>query len=271
MLTEAVRQARGGDIGRVGTRRRAIVDGDGRLATWREDARRISDALLRQRFRNHQGRHILLVDPIAERRRVTAAFARRYGMWVTAPAHAQAVVSLGRQVMFDAVIQCCAALDGVEETWAVADEAWGAPLVSGDDPFPSALEGGEARLLRLMRRLATVLDRSMLEPQGTPERSLVVRIGGGVFDVEAQVFRAGDRQSDLSREQAALLRVLAMHAYSPVPRARLRPDLTAGRSVDVAIMRLRRCLGDNLAQPRYLKTVRGRGYMLSPDDVLAGC
>jgi two-component system phosphate regulon response regulator OmpR len=39
----------------------------------------------------------------------------------------------------------------------------------------------------------------------------------------------------------------------------------AGRAVDIQVTRLRRKIEIDPANPRYLKTVRGRGYMLVPD------
>ena len=39
----------------------------------------------------------------------------------------------------------------------------------------------------------------------------------------------------------------------------------AGRAVDIQVTRLRRKIEDDPANPRYLRTVRGRGYMLTPD------
>jgi DNA-binding response OmpR family regulator len=37
------------------------------------------------------------------------------------------------------------------------------------------------------------------------------------------------------------------------------------RSIDIHISKLRQKLGDDARQPRYLKTIRGLGYMLSVD------
>ncbi len=40
---------------------------------------------------------------------------------------------------------------------------------------------------------------------------------------------------------------------------------SAGRQVDVQVTRLRRKIEDDPRFPRYLQTVRGRGYLLQPD------
>ena len=43
-------------------------------------------------------------------------------------------------------------------------------------------------------------------------------------------------------------------------------DEAFDRSIDVHISRLRQKLGDDARNPRLLKTIRGVGYMLTPDD-----
>jgi two-component system phosphate regulon response regulator OmpR len=40
---------------------------------------------------------------------------------------------------------------------------------------------------------------------------------------------------------------------------------TTGRAVDVQVTRLRRKIETDPKNPRYLQTVRGKGYMLAPD------
>jgi two-component system phosphate regulon response regulator OmpR len=40
---------------------------------------------------------------------------------------------------------------------------------------------------------------------------------------------------------------------------------TTDRAVDVQVMRLRRKIEKDPAEPRYLQTVRGRGYVFKPD------
>ena len=39
----------------------------------------------------------------------------------------------------------------------------------------------------------------------------------------------------------------------------------SGRAIDIQVTRLRRKIEADPANPRYLRTVRGRGYMLTPD------
>ncbi len=77
-----------------------------------------------------------------------------------------------------------------------------------------------------------------------------------------------ERRVELTGYEFDLLRVLAERAGRVLSREQLL-DLAKGsaeeaydRSVDVQISRLRQKLGDDARQPRYLKTIRGVGYVL---------
>ena len=67
------------------------------------------------------------------------------------------------------------------------------------------------------------------------------------------------------------MRVFARTPNEALSRARLVEELggAAGgaqeRAVDVQITRLRRKIEADAKNPRYLQTVRGEGYMLTPD------
>jgi two-component system phosphate regulon response regulator OmpR len=71
----------------------------------------------------------------------------------------------------------------------------------------------------------------------------------------------------LTEAEIRLLRRLALAAHSAVDRLDLARDSAdpSGRAVDIQVTRLRRKLEADPANPRYLRTVRGIGYMLTPD------
>jgi two-component system phosphate regulon response regulator OmpR len=77
--------------------------------------------------------------------------------------------------------------------------------------------------------------------------------------------RDGDLNRNTYRERY-LLTALAAAQGAPVPRETLAgggDQLAADRSVDVQINRLRRKIESDLANPRWLMTVRGQGYRLA--------
>ena len=75
----------------------------------------------------------------------------------------------------------------------------------------------------------------------------------------------------LTSTEQALMRVFSRQPNEPVSRMRLAEELGGAggevqeRAVDVQITRLRRKLELDPKNPRYLQTVRGAGYMLTPD------
>ncbi|MEE9444942.1 MAG: response regulator [Cocleimonas sp.] len=71
----------------------------------------------------------------------------------------------------------------------------------------------------------------------------------------------------LTTQEYDLLTLLASNAGSILSRDDIIAKLSGGeydgldRSVDIRIARLRKLLNDNPAQPQYIKTVRGKGYL----------
>jgi two-component system phosphate regulon response regulator OmpR len=75
----------------------------------------------------------------------------------------------------------------------------------------------------------------------------------------------------LTTGEFALLKVLALHPGEPMSRDKLM-DLARGRehesydrSIDVQVSRLRKLLGEDPQQPRFIQTVWGFGYVFIPD------
>jgi len=85
------------------------------------------------------------------------------------------------------------------------------------------------------------------------------------FDPARGELTDGGRPIRLTESEVRLLRTLAKAAHSPVDRQVLAEAHGPGRAVDIQVTRLRRKIEADPANPRYLKTVRGRGYMLAPD------
>lgn len=80
-----------------------------------------------------------------------------------------------------------------------------------------------------------------------------------------------DQEIPLTTGEFALLKALVSHPRQPLSRDKLM-ELARGReyevfdrAIDVQVSRLRKLIEDNPAQPRYLQTVRGFGYVFVPD------
>jgi len=116
----------------------------------------------------------------------------------------------------------------------------------------------------LLLRIGNILRRT---PQ-VDTSATAVRMGEMIFDLERQELRCQDDPVKLTSVEAALLAVLARRAGVVISREDLI-ELTGAavgdRAVDVQVTRLRRKIETDPREPRYLQTVRGKGYVLRPD------
>jgi two-component system phosphate regulon response regulator OmpR len=129
-----------------------------------------------------------------------------------------------------------------------------------DDYLPKPFEPRE-----LVLRIRTILRRVPAEPV---EERRELRFGGFSFDLDRRALRRGSQEIRLTAGEAALLAALAAAPGQALSREQLgqQSDPAGGsRMVDVQMTRLRRKIESDPRFPRYLQTVRGRGYMLQPD------
>lgn len=120
----------------------------------------------------------------------------------------------------------------------------------------------------LLARVRAVLRRA--RPGVTAE---VLTIGPIALDSGARVATVDGLPVDLTGIEFDLLHALMRRAGRVVPREALldeagRGDVAVGeRTVDVHISHVRQKLGDDPKNPRWIKTVRGVGYVLAREAV----
>jgi len=116
----------------------------------------------------------------------------------------------------------------------------------------------------LVLRLNNILKRAPAPAQPAAE----VRMGEVLFQTaRGELSRAG-RPIRLTDVEASLLGALAGRPGQVLSRdelIRLTGAGGGGRAIDVQVTRLRRKIEDDPKLPRYLQTVRGKGYVLRPD------
>lgn len=130
----------------------------------------------------------------------------------------------------------------------------------GDDYLTKPFEPRE-----LVLRIKNVLKRTQPEPE--PIRDIA--LGDAIFSAERGEMKRRGRRVHLTDQEAALLRALARRPGVVMSRDDLASATDAdseSRAVDVQVTRLRRKIEKNPREPRYLKTVRGKGYVLWPDN-----
>jgi two-component system phosphate regulon response regulator OmpR len=138
----------------------------------------------------------------------------------------------------------------------------------------AGLEGGADDYLgkpfeprELVLRIRTILARVNAAPPVVTEAA-DVRFGPFRFDIARVELTRDGVPVHLTTGEASLLAALARRAGEPVSRDSLRTesaDCANNRAVDVQVARLRRKIEADAREPRYLLTVRGRGYALRPD------
>ena len=119
--------------------------------------------------------------------------------------------------------------------------------------------------VELLLRVRNLLRRSSAaaEPPGE------VRFGRFTFHIKRGELRLGEAIIRLTSREKDMLRLLAESAGFPLAREDLAAegsDATA-RGVDVQINRLRQKIESDPANPQYLQTVRGAGYVLHVDGL----
>jgi two-component system alkaline phosphatase synthesis response regulator PhoP len=124
-------------------------------------------------------------------------------------------------------------------------------------------------LRELILRVRAILKRvQWLEEPSRAGDCLV--LGEAVVDFKTFTASVGGKETRLSTKETLILRCLAERAGEVVSRAEILDKVwgydafPTTRTIDNFIVRLRRILEPEPAEPRYLHTIRGTGYRLTP-------
>ena len=227
--------------------------------------------------------HVLVVDDDARIRDLLKRFLTRNGYLVTVARDAAHASRLLESLAFDMLVVdvMMPGEDGFSLTRRIR-ETLDTPILlltarnesgdriegleaGADDYLPKPFEPRE-----LLLRIAAILRRAA--PPPLPEAApKTITLGEARFDLLRGELKRGDEVVRLTSTEQALMRVFCRQPNEPVSRARLAEELGGSasdvqeRAVDVQITRLRRKIEADPKVPRYLQTVRGAGYMLTPD------
>lgn len=124
----------------------------------------------------------------------------------------------------------------------------------------------------LLARIRAVLRRQSHEAPGAPtQEEALVTFGRFKLNLGTREMFKDDLPIPLTSGEFSVLKVLGSHPRQPFSRdklmnlARGREYSATERSIDVQISRLRRVLEEDPANPRYIQTVWGLGYVFVPD------
>jgi len=124
----------------------------------------------------------------------------------------------------------------------------------------------------LLARVRAVMRRTRMLPPNLQPTDTVSRLAFGTWKldtVERHLLDDHESTVDLSGAEYRLLRVFLEHPQRVLSRDQLleltqgRPTEPFERSIDLLVSRLRLRLRDDAREPRYIKTVRSAGYVLS--------
>jgi len=142
--------------------------------------------------------------------------------------------------------------------------------MGADDYLPKPFNPRE-----LVARIHAVLRRQAPLPMpGAPTaEDEVVDFGSFRLNLGTRELARDGTPLPMTTGEFGLLKVLVQHARTPLSRdkltelARGREHDSFDRAIDVQVSRLRKLLGEDPANPRYIQTVWGRGYVFVPDGV----
>jgi len=225
--------------------------------------------------------HILVVDDDARLRALLQRFLTEQGFRVSTAENAAAARAALADMAFDLLV-----LDvmmpgetGLELTAALRGEGQEVPILmltargAPDDRIAGLEQGVDDYLAKpfdpreLALRIRTILRRAAPAP-AAPHSLAPMQIGNRWFDIERAELRGPDGIIRLTGGEAALLQALARRAGDILSREGIGEALgtpDAGeRAIDVQVTRLRRKVEPDPREPRFIQTIRHRGYVLRP-------
>jgi two-component system, OmpR family, response regulator len=221
------------------------------------------DSVLRQAIAEYLGKYEFRVTAVPDGRAMRAVLAHGVVDLVVLDLKLQAEdgMALARELRDESAIPIVMLTGRGEE----ADRVMGLEL-GADDYLTKPFSPRE-----LLARIRAVLRRSRTEMhQGRPEGIRAYRFDGWELNLNTRRLKAPDgKMARLSNGEFSLLVVLLGAANRILSRdqlldmSRLHSDDVYNRSVNTQIMRLRRKLETDPANPRYILSERGVGYVFS--------
>ena len=138
--------------------------------------------------------------------------------------------------------------------------------VGADDYLPKPFNPRE-----LLARIRAVLRRgSAAAIPDTVDKGKRVQFGPFSVNLDARILMRGDSEIALTTGEYELLEIFVTHANRALSRDWLMDQLRGferdpfDRSIDVRVNRLRKKIEDDPANPAYIRTQRGQGYLFVP-------
>jgi DNA-binding response OmpR family regulator len=221
----------------------------------------------------------LVVDDEPPLVQVVGGYLEREGFEVLTADDGEAAVRLAREAGPDVVVLdlMLPGIDGVEACRRIRtfSDAYVIMLTAKRDEVDKLVGlsvGADDYLTKPFspRELVARIRAMLRRPRAVGARPEVRlrRFGGLEIDPAGREVRVNGDEVDLTRIEFDLLEVLSGEPQVAFTRGRLMERVWGGdwygddHVIDVHVANLRRKLGDEAAQPRYIRTVRGVGYRM---------
>ena len=228
---------------------------------------------------NNNSAHILVIDDDNRLRSLLQRFLRDNDFYVTTAANAEEARERLESYKFDILIVDIMMPEetGLEFLSKLRQES-DVPVImltamgetddritgletGADDYLPKPFEPKE-----LVLRIKNILRRTPKDNNKTQEK---LNLGLCWYDMSKKELTAKNGNViHITPVEQSMLNVLGQKSGQIFSREKLAEVLGAGqspRSIDVQITRLRKKIEKDSKNPRYLQTVRGKGYMLLPE------
>lgn len=223
---------------------------------------------------------ILVVDDDTRLRKLLQKFLSENGFRVFSAANTAEADEMMSWYVFDLLVVdvMMPGETGIEFTGRLRGSGQNVPVLiltamgEADDRISGLESGADDYLAKpfepreLLLRINSILRRVMSKP---PEKQKAeVKFGVHRYDLDERVLYRGSERVRLPLAESALLQLLAERAGQDISREELAQQTgneTNLRTIDVQITRLRRKIEPDAGMPRYIQTIRGKGYSLIPD------
>ena len=224
--------------------------------------------------------HLLVVDDDTRLRGLLQRYLTEQGFRVTPAADATEARAALKAVAFDLLVMdvMMPGETGLELVDSLRRDGRDVPVLmltargDPDDRVAGFEHGADDYLAKpfdpreLAHRVRTILRRATPPPM--PAQKGPVQLGARWFDPDRAELRGPEGTTRLTGGEAALLTALARKPGEVLSREEIAVALgtpEAGeRAVDVQVTRLRRKIEPDPREPRFLHTIRHRGYVLRP-------
>lgn len=223
--------------------------------------------------------HILVIDDDERLRDLLSRFLIGNGFLVTTATDAKDAREILKYLDYDLII-CDVMMpgeDGMALTKGLKKQGLQTPIlmltalgevesrISGfqagaDDYLPKPFEPME-----LLLRINAILRRVTAKP---PDKNAPIHFGRWTLDLDRGELVDGEERAPLTSVEHTLLKALASKIGEVVSReelAELCQMNSSERTIDVQITRLRKKVEEDPKLPKYIQTVRGKGYVLWSD------